>query len=414
MIIGKRGFAAGCAMVAMILCGSAVFAGSTQYVITNDDVVAGPNTLTVFSLNSSTGALTHVKTIQTNGFGVGGGFFSTPRLAVNSNCIFATDSGTTVDGVQIGDIAAILASTFALVGNYSDATLSGVENGIGLVLNPNGQYLYAAYTTSKNIGVWQIGANCSLTLVNSYKDGGQVAGMAMAQQSSGAQYLVTSYPYYPFQSYVNLFIISGGGSTLAQEAVGEQPASGSPGAVQVTDDGNVAVFGDTNDYAEMESWWISTTPGSCNPAAAPPPCLIGNQDFKHLGPANNSTNIRLSPAAASNPTTGGCLYIANNSDYRVSTETFVEGTAPGTVSLTRTVGSPFTVTVAPGEIYAADIHVSDSSPTGGMIVMAEFPNYILTAPVNSDCSLGASVITADNSLEASVLSLGITAPGTAH
>jgi hypothetical protein len=394
----------------MLLRAGGMSAATPQYVITNDDVPGGPNSLTLFQLDIATGKLTPVNVVQTNGFGTGGGFFAIPRLAINSNCIFAANSGTTIGGFQTGDIAA-LTSSFSLVGNYSETTLSGLENGIGLVLNPNGKYLYAAYTTSRKIGVWQIASDCSLTLVNTYNALGQIASMAFGQQSNGLQYLVASYPYYPLRSHVDLFAISNGGANLTEEAVGKQVARGVPSDVQVTADGNVAVFGDTDDYAQLESWWVSNTPGTCTPSSAAPPCLIAHQDFPHVGHANNSSNLRLSPAAAANPTSGGCLYIANNGDYRISTETFVEGTTPGTVTIARTPGSPFTVAVGSGEVYAADIHVADSSPTGDLIVMAEYPSNILTAAVNSDCTLGTSRATPDTSFGANALSLGITAPG---
>lgn len=390
--------------LAMLLCAGGAYAASTQYVVTNDDVI-GLNTISVFQLDTSTGVLTLVNTIQTNGFGIGGGFFSTRRLAVNSNCVFASNSGTTINGFTTGDIAAFKASSYTLVGNYSDMTLSGLENGIGLVLNPNGQYLYAAYTTSRNIGIWQIASDCSLTLVGKVVQVGQIADIALAQQANGNQFLIATLPYYPAKSDVELFSITAGGAKVVAAPVGKQVADGISAGIDVTRDGNVVIFGDTNNYMDVETWWISTTPGTCTPTTAAPPCLIGHQNFPRLGTGNNSSNLRLSPGASSNPTSGGCLYIANNGDYRISTATFVEGTTPGTVTITKTAGSPFTVPLGAGQIYVTTLQTVDSSPTGDMIAVADYPNYVLTIPVNTNCTLGTGIVTMDTTNGASVLSI---------
>ena len=71
-------------------------AGTVHYVVTNEDI-AGPNSATVYKLNTA-GALTEVAVLQTGGTGLGGGYFGTTRVAMDDNCIFVSDGGSVIDG----------------------------------------------------------------------------------------------------------------------------------------------------------------------------------------------------------------------------------------------------------------------------------------------------------------------------
>jgi len=394
------------AAIAASFCGSNAYGTTKHYVITNDDVAAGPNTATVAELDPLTGSLKSVTVLNTGGFGAGGGYFGLSRGAAGSStCIFISDAGTTINGQQVGDIAAFIAPGFKLVGNFSNPSLSGLANGIGLAVNPNNQYLYAAYSTTKNIGVWQIGADCSLTLSSTTAAPNAIGGMAFAQQAAGGQYLAVSYPRYPYKSFVDLFIITDGGATVTEEAPGPQLAYSMPIGVDIPEDGNVVIFGDTSNPEEIETWWISTTPGTCTPSTAAPPCLSAHQNFSRLSIGDNSSNLWLSPAAWSNPTTGGCLYISANTTIQVSTATFVEGTTPGTVRITPTARSPYTIAQGTGTNYTVSIQTVTDTGTGGAIYVVEWPNYIATVPVNSDCSLGTGKATPDPAAGAALLSI---------
>jgi hypothetical protein len=70
---------------------SASLAGHPTYGITNDDNPTA-NTGTVF-VPAAGGKLTILKTLQTGGTGLGGGYFSAPRVAIESNvdCLFVAD-----------------------------------------------------------------------------------------------------------------------------------------------------------------------------------------------------------------------------------------------------------------------------------------------------------------------------------
>jgi hypothetical protein len=381
--------------------GSSYAAAQTgHYVVTNSDfTIPMRNFATVFGVNESTGQLIDLLALETNGTGLGGGYFALPRVASSANCIFVSDAGSSVNGSATGDIASFTAPAFTLVGNFSDPTLSGTTNGIGMVVNPNGQYLYAGYTTTYNIGVWQIGSDCSLSLVNSYYVAHPIDDLVVAQQSGGAQFLAMTLPDL-FTEQVDLFAISGGGATLTEQASGPISTAGTPSTVATTQDGNVIVVGDATNPTEVETWWISNTSAGCSPSA--PPCLTSHQNFISLGMGNNSSNLVLSPQAASNPTTGGCMYISNNSSIQMSSAKFVEGTTPGSVAIRPTAGSPFTVALGSGVNYLATILTGAPSGTGDRLYVFEYTSIIATIPVNSNCVLGKGSVSPNLGLASAI------------
>jgi hypothetical protein len=381
--------------------GSSYAAAQTRhYVVTNNDfTIPMRNEATVFGVNESTGDLINLMTIQTNGTGLGGGYFALPRVASSANCIFVADAAPSINGSATGDIAAFNAPAFTLAGNFSDPTLSGTTNGIGMVVNPNGQYLYAGYTTTYNIGVWQIGAGCTLTLVNSYYVAHPIDDLVVAQQSGGTQFLAVTLPDLNTKQ-VDLFTISGGGATLTEQPSGPVNTIGTPSTVATTQDGNVIVVGDVTNPTEVETWWISNTSAGCSPSA--PPCLVSHQNFISLGMGDNAANLVLSPQAASNPTQGGCMYISNNSSIQMSSAKFIEGTTPGSVVIRPTVGSPFTVALGRDVNYTATILTGAPSGTGDRLYVFEYTSFIATIPVNSNCTLGTGTVSPNLSLASAI------------
>jgi hypothetical protein len=376
--------------LAATLGSSYAAAQSGHYLVINNDFgIPMRNSVTIFRVNEATGGLTNFMSLDTNGTGIGGGYFALPRVASSANCIFVADSGASLSGSATGDIAAIAAPSFSVVGLFSDPTLSGTTNGIALAVNPNGQYLYAGYTTSYNIGVWQIGAGCTLTLLNSYNVGHPVDDLAIAQQSGGVQFLVMTLPDLNSKQ-VDLFAISGGGATLTEQPSGPVNTAGTGSSVQVTQDGNVMVVGDASNPTQVETWWISNTSAGCSPSA--PPCLTAHQNFISLDMGNDSSNVVLSPQAASNPTKGGCMYISNNASINMSTAKFIEGTTPGSVVIAPTQGSPFAIALGNPVYYTTAILTGGLTGTGDRLYIFEFPNYLATIPVNSDCTLGTGTV----------------------
>ena len=132
------------------------------YVITNDDGTL--HTYASFYLAGGTQndpTLTFQQSINTQGLGIGGGFFGTPRLAMLPNpstqCLYVSDAGT-------GDIAGINIQSRMLAGNFSGSSNDiGTSNGIGMAMNQN--YLYAGYSLSNTIATFSVGAGCTLSFL---------------------------------------------------------------------------------------------------------------------------------------------------------------------------------------------------------------------------------------------------------
>ena len=150
----------------LTLCFSSLAAA--EYVIANHDSHF-ENFISVYTLDTSSGALKQVGDFDTNGTGLGGlsGVhvnFANIEQAITAKgaCIFALNAYSS-------DIAAFSAATkYSLVGNYSNAALNASYNGGSLALTPNGKFLYASYSYTGNIGAWQVNSDCSLTFISSY------------------------------------------------------------------------------------------------------------------------------------------------------------------------------------------------------------------------------------------------------
>lgn len=156
-----------CVTVAVVALLSNCFAG-TAYVVTNNDNANG-NSATIYSLNTTTGALTPVVAdLPTGGSGSGGGYFATvgtgAAVTGTIGCLFVNDTGSS-------DIASFTVNLHTLnitpVGKFSNSAL--VSTGGSLVVTPNGKFVYATYSSSENIGAWTVNSNCSLTFQGVYQ-----------------------------------------------------------------------------------------------------------------------------------------------------------------------------------------------------------------------------------------------------
>lgn len=152
-------------LVGVCVLGSMATAGNGGFVITNDDSPMGnlqfnTNSVSFYAIGAN-GLLTLQQTVFTSGYGIGGGYFGANRLSVlnsgGQGCVFASDAAT-------GDIAGVIVSSFTLGGTaVGSANDTGASNGIGLA--SNGQYLYASFSDSSNIGSFQIEPNCNLIFI---------------------------------------------------------------------------------------------------------------------------------------------------------------------------------------------------------------------------------------------------------
>ena len=179
-------------------------AATKHYVVTNDDV-SGPNTVTFYVAGGTASApkLTRLKTIKTGGTGTGGGYFGMVRQVLvgegKNECAFDADGGS-------DDVAAILFQPKEVVGNYKGSSGdSGGSPGIGLAVNPNHKYLYAAFGGSRTIATFRMDAGCGLTFVSDISAIGLNGGFPHGMAAKGSM-MVIAYG----DGSIGSFNISGG------------------------------------------------------------------------------------------------------------------------------------------------------------------------------------------------------------
>jgi len=168
------------------------------YAITNDDNPDG-NTATVFQFDGS--AISVIQTLHTGGKGLGGGYYSESRVAIENSgeCLFVSDAGS-------NDIAAFAETsndplTFNPTPNIVVAG-SGSESGFGLAATPDGKLLFASLDVSEQIGIFEVGAGCTLTKLGDITEHDRIGPMSM---SNDGKVLIVPEPY---NSVVDAFSIS--------------------------------------------------------------------------------------------------------------------------------------------------------------------------------------------------------------
>jgi hypothetical protein len=270
----------------LMVCSSA-HAATHHYVVTNDDNPSA-NSVSVYEVTGA--SLTHLSTVPTGGTGIGGEYFGQVDQAIaqdgGSTCLFAADAGSS-DIVAMKEISS--APYLQVVSNYiSPDGDSGTYLGIGIVIS--GGYLYANYTGTPSIGVWQIDPGCTLDYVThltgaSGINGGAIDGM---MPTPNGDYLVVAYGDGSVGSYA---IHQGNISPLGQEIIaGSNVGAGAyAGAVVISSNGKWAIFGDysSSNYTELDVARIGS-----NGALAPTTTYGGTGS---LGTGVDSNGIQLSP-----------------------------------------------------------------------------------------------------------------------
>jgi 6-phosphogluconolactonase (cycloisomerase 2 family) len=333
---------------------------SPIYVVTNDDALLH-SYVTFFLAGGTQGSptLTYLNSVNTQGLGIGGGFFGTPRLTLlpdgSAQCLYASDAGT-------GDIAALNIQTQQLVGNFSGSSNdSGTSNGIGLVMNQN--YLYAGYTLSNTIATFAVGAGCQLSFLGDIAvtplNGGWVAGMAL-----NGNMLVVTYIDGSIQSFniANGIPISNGDE---QNATGYSSAY-FPDAVDITQDGHFAIFADAAVPTTVEVSDLSSG------KLAPTVQYILGLATNAVSPGVNSATVRLSPDES-------LLYIGNSQNGYVTAAFFNKNN--GKVSggcasqLLNNFYNPWS--------YVGSLATRDPTGTGNVLYAGEFGSSIAIINVTS-------------------------------
>jgi len=333
------------AAVLLGLCfasGVAVGADKPHYVVTNDDVPPSLATSVSFYAVGTNGQLAMKAKILTGRGGIGGGYFAANRVNVldsgNAECVYASDA-------QNGEIQGISVETLKIAGHANGSKQdTGASNGVGLAMNS--KYIYASFTDLSTIGTFQVQPGCKLSFVGDITvaglQGGVIDGMAVH-----GDIMVVTYGDGSIQS----FNISAGvpvSNGDEQNSTGSSRGNTYPSAVDITQDGHYAIFGDTSPFTVVEISDISS--GKLTPTV-----------FYRLGNAINSSNILLSPDET-------LLYISNNQSGNLTAAFFDKST--GKVSR-GCVSRPLKGFVTDWS-YTASLALEETTGTGGMIYVAEF------------------------------------------
>jgi 6-phosphogluconolactonase (cycloisomerase 2 family) len=331
-------------VLVFLTCGLASAASDPHYVITNDDVP--PFFLSGLSFYNvgPTGVLTFQQEVTTGGSGIGGGYFTSNRVAVldsgSAQCVYASQA-------TAGNIVGININTLAVGGTASGSpTDAGTSNGIGLAVNT--QYLYASFSDSSTIGTFQIQSGCSLTFVNDVSVAGLKRGIVAGMAIHGNIMIVTY-----ADGSIESFDISNGtpvsnGDKQNSTAFLTSQGSTYPNGIDITQDGHYALFGDTSMTTVVEVSDISS--GKLTPTVV-----------YNLGNAINSTNIMLSPDET-------LLYISNTEGDSVSAAFF----NPSTGALTTGCTSGKLKNYVSSWSYLASSGTETTTGTGGVLYAAEF------------------------------------------
>ena len=358
--------------------------GAPHYLVTNDDVAAFITTVSFYSI-AANGRITLQQTVSTGGYGIGGGYFGANRLAIlnssDNQCVYASEALT---GDIVGIAVGTLTMTSSTLGSASD---TGTSNGIGLATN--GQYLYASYTDSSNIGTFQIQPGCSLSFINDVSVIGLQGGTVDAMAVHGNLMVVTY-----GDGSIESFNISGGtpvSNSDEQNSTAAISAQGAtfPSAIDITQDGHFAVFGDTSTAMVVEVSDISSGQ------------LTKTIPYQNVG-SISSSNILLSPDET-------MLYISDTQGDRVSAAFFNKTTGQLGAGCTSNLLKRYSIHWS----YLGGLAQASTSGNGGGVYAAEFGNPATIATVEVHSSGGAcSLVEPSSSPVVDVSSPGLLSIGT--
>lgn len=366
--------------------GPALASDGAHYVITNDDAPQTNlvNGISIYSI-APNGQLTFQQSVQPGGFGIGGGFFGEDRIRVlnsgDTQCVYFSEAAA-------GEIVGVLLQNDSVGGMATgSAGDGGTSNGIGLALNS--QYLYASFTDSNTIGTFLLGPGCGLTFVNDISVAGLQGGVIDAMAVHGNM-LIATYGDGSIESFniAGGTPVSNGDEQNSTAAINAQGAT-YPSAVDITEDGHFAIFGDTSTSAVVEVSDISSGR------------LTKTVVYQSAGTINSS-NIMLSPDET-------LLYIVATQGDRVGAVFFDKNTgklSPGCVSgLLRGYVQNWS--------YLGGLTLATNTGTGEEVYVAEFgsPSSIAMVRVSSQAGK-CSLYEAPNSPVADTNSPGLLSIGT--
>jgi len=223
----------------------------------------------------------------------------------------------------------------------------------------NAQYLYASFTDSNTIGTFHVLPGCKIKFIADLKvvglQGGVIDGMTLH-----GNMLVVTYG----DGSIESFDISGGvpvSNGDEQNSTGSHGGNTYPSAVDITQDGHYAIFGDTSPLTVIEVSDISS--GKLTPTVV-----------YRLGSGINSSNILLSPDET-------LLYISNNQGDTITAAFFDKSTG----KLSKGCTSNGLKGYVKDWSYLGALALEETTGTGGVVYVAEFgaPSSIAEIVVTS-------------------------------
>jgi len=220
----------------------------------------------------------------------------------------------------------------------------GRTNGIGLAMNR--QYLYASFTDSNTIGTFRVQPGCKISFIADVTVGGLQGGVIDGMAIHG-NIMVVTYGDGSIESF-NIAVgvpVSNGDE---QNSTGSRGGNTYPSAVNITQDGHYAIFGDTSPLTVIEVSDISS--GKLTPTVV-----------YRLGNGINSSNILLSPDET-------LLYISNNQGDTITAAFFDKSTG----KLTKGCVSGSLRGYVTDWSYLASLALERTTGTGAVVYVAEF------------------------------------------
>jgi len=322
----------------------AATSSAQHFVVTNDDST-GANTATIFKATGTptNPSLTKVKTIQTGGQGLGGGYFAINSINVVSdasgNCAYIANAGS-------NDITGYDSTTDTVTGPFSGSP--GDSSGtLGMSLAVGGNFLYADFTESHTLGTFQISSGCQLTFVGDISTPGLNGGSMDGMKIHGNLMVVA----YGDGSYSS-FNISGGTpvpNNDKQLSTGYQKYADEPAGVDISANGNWAILGDATNAVDIEVAPISSS-GVGKTIA-----------YANLENASNSNSVWLSPDNT-------LIYVTNTYSGQVSAYGFDPTTGAVRFGCISAVLNKY------DEAWEWDgaVQTAGTSGTGSLLWIAEF------------------------------------------
>jgi 6-phosphogluconolactonase (cycloisomerase 2 family) len=351
------------ALVGVCVVSGFASAAGPHYVVTNDDVPPALATSVTFYTVGANGLLNMKAKVLIGRGGIAGGYFAANRVNVinsgNAQCVYAS-------AAQGGEINGISVKTLKIGGRAVGSTKdTGASNGVGLAMNS--QYLYASFTDSSNIGTFKVQAGCSLKFVGDITVGGLQGGVIDGMVIHGS-IMVATYG----DGSIESFNISGGvpvSNGDKQNSTGSRGGNTYPTAIDITQDGHFAIFGDTSPFTVIEVSDISS--GKLTPTVV-----------YRMGNAINSSNILLSPDET-------LLYISNNQGGKITAAFFDKNTG----KLTKGCVSGYLKGFVTNWSYVGSLAMQRTTGSGGLLYVAEYGAPSSIGVINVKSSGGKCTLT---------------------